>query len=328
VPWGAEGGILGSAAFLLKHRRPDGSLSVWQKILLDFKTNWGLLLMFLPVLVYYLMFSYAPMYGLQIAFKDYTMSEGILKSPWIGFRHFTDFFSSIYFGRLLRNTFVISFMDIVLGFPVPVIFALLLNELRGSFFKRTVQTISYMPHFISTVVIAGMIIDFCSRRGVINIILGAFNIGPIIFLTEAKWFPWVYVLSGIWQQFGWSSIVYLGALTAIDPQLYEAASIDGAGLWNKLVHITLASLLPTIMIMLILRMGHAFSIGAEKILLLYNGATYETADVIATYVYRKGLQEASYSFSAAVGFFNSIINFIMLISFNRISKKFTEVALF
>ena len=284
--------------------------------------------MFLPVLIYYGMFHYAPMYGMQIAFKDYTTYDGILKSPWIGFENFKVFFNSIYFFRLVRNTFVISFLDIILGFPVPIIFALFLNELRINSFKRTVQTISYMPHFISTVVICGMILDFCSRRGVINILIGFFGVEPIIFMTEPKWFPWVYVLSGVWQHFGWSSIVYLGALTAIDPQLYEAASIDGANLWHKLVHVTIAGILPTIMIMLILRMGQVFSVGSEKILLLYNGATYETADVISTYVYRRGLVEANYSFSAAVGFFNSIINFTMLLTFNRISKKVTEVGLF
>jgi len=302
--------------------------SVWHKVLRDFKTNWGLLVMFLPVLIYYGMFHYAPMYGIQIAFKDYTMFEGIHKSPWIGLEHFTSFFKSIYFSRLVRNTFIISFLDIVLGFPIPIIFALLLNELRINPFKRAVQTISYMPHFISTVVIAGMIIDFCSRRGLINIILGFFGIGPIIFLTQPQWFPWVYVLSGVWQHFGWGWIVYLGALTAIDPQLYEAASIDGANLWHKLIHVTIAGILPTIMIMLILRMGQVFSVGSEKILLLYNSSTYETADVISTYVNRRGLVEANYSFSAAVGIFNSVINFVMLLTFNRISRKVTEVGLF
>jgi putative aldouronate transport system permease protein len=284
--------------------------------------------MFLPVLIYYGMFHYAPMYGMQIAFKDYTMYEGIHKSAWVGFDHFRQFFNSIYFIRLVRNTFVISFLDIVLGFPIPIIFALLLNELRINPFKRASQTISYMPHFISTVVIAGMVLDFCSRRGVINILLGMAGIDPIIFMTEPKWFPWVYVLSGVWQHFGWGSIVYLGALTAIDPQLYEAASIDGANLWHKLLHVTIAGIMPTIMIMLILRMGQAFSVGSEKILLLYNASTYETADVISTYVYRRGLVEANCSFSAAVGIFNSVINFAMLLTFNRISKKVTEVGLF
>ena len=306
----------------------DRQFTVWYKIRRDFKTNWGLLLMFLPVLIYYVMFHYAPMYGMQIAFKDYTTYEGIHKSPWVGFDQFKQFFNSIYFIRLVRNTFVISFLDIVLGFPVPIIFALLLNELRINPFKRTVQTISYMPHFISTVVIAGMVIDFCSRRGLINILLGMAGIDPIIFMTEPKWFPWVYVLSGVWQHFGWGSIVYLGALTAIDPQLYEAASIDGANLWHKLVHVTIAGILPTIMIMLILRMGQVFSVGSEKILLLYNASTYETADVISTYVYRRGLVEANFSFSAAVGIFNSVINFVMLLTFNRISRKVTEVGLF
>ena len=306
----------------------EGRQPVWRKVSKDFKTNWGLLVMFLPILIYYGMFHYAPMYGLQIAFKDYTMYEGIFKSPWIGLEHFRSFFKSIYFIRLVRNTFVISFLDIVLGFPVPIIFALLLNELRINPFKRAVQTISYMPHFISTVVVAGMIIDFCSRRGLINIILGFFGIEPIVFLTVPPWFPWVYVLSGVWQHFGWGSIVYLGALTAIDPQLYEAASIDGANLWHKLVHVTIAGILPTIMIMLILRMGQVFSVGSEKILLLYNSATYETADVISTYVYRRGLVDANYSFSAAVGIFNSVINFVMLLTFNRISRKVTEVGLF
>jgi putative aldouronate transport system permease protein len=301
---------------------------VWRKIQKDFKTNWGLFIMFLPIIIYYGMFSYAPMYGLQIAFKDFNLADGIIRSPWAGLAHFRQFFGSLYTFRLIRNTFVINGMNLIFGFPVPIIFALLLNELRINPFKRAVQTISYMPHFISTVVVCGMILDFTSRNGIINIILGFFGIGPIIFMVEPSWFPWVFVLSEIWQQFGWGSIIYLGALTAIDPQLYEAASIDGAGLRHKLIHVTIAGIMPTIMIMLILRMGQMFSLGAEKILLLYSGATYETADVISTYVYRMGLLHANFSFAAAVGFFNSVINFTFLLTFNRISKKMTEISLF
>lgn len=302
-------------------------LPFWKKIVHDIKINRSIYFLLLPVIAYYFLFHYMPMYGVQIAFKEYTMSKGILGSPWVGFDHFQRFFKSIYFTRLIRNTFVISLMDLSLGFPIPIIFALLLNEIRSNIFKRTIQTFSYMPHFISIVVIAGLIIDFTSRNGLINDLRAMLGSQPIVYLNDPGKFRWVYVLSGIWQEFGWGSIIYLSALTGIDPQLYEAATIDGAGRFRKLIHITLTGILPTVMIMLILRMGRMMSVGSEKILLLYNGRTYETADVISTYVYRCGLQDANYSFSAAVGLFNSMINFTLIILFNRLSKEITDVAL-
>ena len=255
-----------------------------------------LLLMLLPALIWYIVFMYAPMYGAQIAFRDFSPVLGITGSKWVGFKYFTQFFKSEYFGRLIKNTLGISLYSIIVGFPIPIILALLINEVRGKFFKRSVQTVVYLPHFISTVVLVSMINT-------------------------------IYVLSDIWQSAGYGSIVYMAALTGIDPSLYEAATVDGASKWDKLIHITLPGLLPTIIIMLILRMGSIFSVGYEKIMLMYNPATYETADVISTYVYRRAFESGDYSFSAAVGLFNSVINFTIIVLFNKFSKKISEVSL-
>lgn len=287
-----------------------------------------LFLLLLPTLIWYAIFMYGPMYGLQIAFKDFVPSLGIHGSKWVGFKHFASFFKSEYFGRLIKNTLGISIYSIVVGFPVPIILALLMNEIGNKYFQKSVQTIAYLPHFISAVVVVSIINSLLSpTSGLLNQVIEFFGGDPVHFMAEPKYFKTVFVLSDIWQSAGYNSIVYLAALTSIDPSMYEAATVDGASKWDKLIRITLPSLLPTIMIMLILRMGSVFSVGYEKIMLMYNEATYETADVISTYLYRRAFKSGDYSFSAAVGLFNSVINFTVIQIFNKISAKVSEVSL-
>jgi putative aldouronate transport system permease protein len=293
----------------------------------DFIRNRTLYAMAAPFVLYFVLFHYIPMYGALISFKDFAPARGIWDSPWVGFKHFTEFFNSYYFGRLLRNTLVISFSSLAWGFPAPIILALLLNEVRSTFFKRTVQSLTYVPHFISIVVIAGMVIDFTQIRGVVNDLVTLFGGEKIAFLQEPKYFVPLYVITGIWQEVGWGTIIYLAALSSIDPGLYEAATIDGANRFQRLMHITFPSLLPTIMILFIMRMGNMMSVGHEKIILLYNPANYETADVINTFVYRKGLLEMSWSYSTAIGLFNSAVNFVFLIAANQISRMAKQTSL-
>lgn len=283
--------------------------------------------MALPVLAYYIIFHYGPMYGVIIAFKNFSPGRGILGSSWVGFQWFKDFFSSYYFGRLLRNTVLINVLNLIFSFPAPIILALLLNELRHERFKKTVQTVSYLPHFISLVVICGMIHDFTARDGIINDIVEWFGGERKTMLLEPGLFRPIYIISGIWQNVGWDSIIYLAALSSIDQELYEAAVIDGANRWKQTLHITLPGILPTIVILLIMRIGAMMNVGHEKIILLYNSNIYETADVISTFVYRKGLSQANYSYSAAVGLFNSIVNFVLIILANWFSRKATEISL-
>ncbi|WP_257345930.1 ABC transporter permease [Pseudalkalibacillus decolorationis] len=301
--------------------------SYWRRLAKDLKRNKNIYIMVLPVVIYYLVFHYGPMYGLQIAFKNFNTSEGIWASEWIGFDHFVEFFNSFYFWRLIKNTFLINFYELIFAFPAPIILALLLNEIRKMWFKRAVQTISYLPHFISVVVVVGMLVDFTARDGLINELLVGFGLEPISFLQEADWFRAVYIGSGIWQGIGWGSIIYLAAMSNINPALYEAARIDGAGRLKQALHITIPGIAPIIIILFILQMGSMLSVGFEKIILMYNPITYETADVISTYVYRKGILEASFSFSAAVGLFNAVINFSLLILANRISRRTSETSL-
>lgn len=286
-----------------------------------------LYLMLLPSVVYYLIFHYGPMYGAVIAFKQFSPFSGIFGSPWVGFQHFKDFYHSYYFWRLIRNTLSINLLDVIFGFPAPIILALLLNEVRNQVFKRTVQTITYMPHFVSLVVVVGLIIDFCSSRGLLNMIVTFFGARPIPFMTTPGLFQPLYVASGIWQHIGWGTIIYLAALSGIDPQLYEQAEVDGAGRFRKLLHITLPGLAPTIVILLILRCGRMMTVGFEKIMLMYNPSVYETADVISTFVYRKGLLDMSFSYAAAVGLFNSAISFTLLVIVNWISRRLNETSL-
>lgn len=293
----------------------------------DFAKNKNIYFLFIPVLVFYIVFQYFPIYGLTLAFKDFSPVRGILGSPWVGFDNFRRFFNSVYFGTILKNTLIISTYEIIFGFPAPIIFALLLNEVRNTFFKRTIQTVTYLPHFISTMVICGMILDFSLKGGLFNDLIAFFGGQRSDLLMQANMFRPIYIASGIWQGIGWGSIIYLSALTSIDPELYEAAYIDGANRFRQVLHITIPGIIPTITILLILKIGGLMSVGFEKIFLLYNPTTYGVADVISTFNYRKGLVDNDYSFSTAVGLFNSAINIVLLIMANTISKKVNENSL-
>lgn len=294
----------------------------------DLKMNLWKYIIILPVLVYLAIFCYKPMYGIIIAFKNYRVSLGIGGSPWVGFGQFKAFFNDVYFGRLLRNTFTISGLSILFGFPMPILLALLLNEIRVKWFKRTVQTISYMPYFISIVVTCGLIKAFCQSDGVLNDLIAFFGGSRANLLSDKKMFYPIYILSNIWQSIGWDSIIYLAALTGIDQEQYEAARVDGAGRLRQMISITLPGLMPTITILFILKMGGILNVGYEKILLLYQPLTYEVADVISTYVYRRGILEANFSYSTAVGLFNSVVNIFFLLLTNRLSKKINQTGLF
>ena len=296
-------------------------------ILLDIRRNKLLYAMLLPVLLYYAVFHYAPMYGAMIAFKDFSPRLGIWGSEWVGFEHFETFFTGAYFWRTIKNTILISLYELIFGFPAPIILALLLNEVKNAVFKRTVQTVTYMPHFISLVVICGIVKDFTSSEGVINDVIAFFGGQRTTFLLEPELFRSVYVSSGIWQHIGWGTIIYLAALTGIDPEQYEAARIDGAGRWKQMVNVTIPGIMPTIVILLILEIGRMMNVGFEKIILLYNPGTYETADVVSSYVYRVGLQDFNYSFSSAVGLFNSAVNFTLLVLSNWLSRKWNDTSL-
>ncbi len=293
----------------------------------DFQKNRYVYLMALPVVVYYILFHYMPMYGVIISFKKFTPALGIGGSPWVGFKYFRDFFGAYYFWRLIRNTVLLSFNNLLWGFPAPIILALLMNELRSSRYKRAVQSLTYIPHFISVVVVCGLLLEFSQMGGLINDIVSRFGGERVAFFQDPAYFRLFYIGSGIWQEIGWGTIIYLAALSAIDTQIYEAATIDGAGRWKKMLHITLPSIVPTIIILFIMRMGQMLTVGHEKIILLYNPTIYETADVISTFVYRKGLLEFSWSYSTAVGLFNSVINFTLLVLTNRISRRLSETSL-
>lgn len=293
----------------------------------DMRRNWSLYILALPVLVFYIIFCYKPMYGAVIAFMDYTPASGIGGSEWVGLDNFIRFFTSPYFGRLMKNTLLLSIYSIAFGFPAPIILALLLNEVRNARFKRFSQTITYLPHFISLVVACGMIKTFCLSDGLFNDIIYFFGGSRLPLLQDPGYFRTIYIVSSIWQEVGWGSIIYLSALSGVDSQLYEAASIDGAGKWKQLLHITLPSIQPTIIIMLILRIGSLMSMGYEKTILLYNPSTYSTADIISSYVYRAGLIEQDWSYSTAIGLFNSAINCVLLVAANRISRKSTDTSL-
>ena len=283
-------------------------------------------LMFIPVFAYYLIFHYYPMYGALIAFKNY-IPGGSFHCEWVGLKHFRAFFSSYYFPRLLRNTLLISFDSVLFGFPAPILLAFLLNELKSKRYKRIVQTVTYLPHFLSLMVVCGMILNFFSSGGFVNSIIVALGGERKNFLMDPACFRPLYIGSGIWQTIGWGSIVYLAALTGIDPSLYEAARIDGAGRFSQAVHITLPGIMPTIIVLLILKIGNLMNVGYEKIILLYNDLTMETADVISSFVYRKGLLNANYSYSAAIGIFNSIINFGLVIIANALSRTVKQTSL-
>ncbi|WP_238178121.1 ABC transporter permease [Paenibacillus contaminans] len=292
------------------------------------RKHWQLYLLIAPVVVYFLVFHYWPMYGVQIAFKNFIATKGIWGSPWVGFKHFERFFESYFFWRLIRNTLGISLYELAVGFPVPIILALMINEVRLKGYRKFVQTVTYAPHFLSTVVVVGMVMMFLSpNSGLVNTAIKALGGEPIPFMTQPEWFKTIYVFSGVWQQMGWSSIIYLAALAGIDPQLHEAARVDGASRMQRIWHVNLPGIRPTIVILLILNIGTLMGVGFEKVFLMQNSLNNESSDVISTYVYRSGILGAQYSFSAAVGLFNSLVNFILLLTVNRIAKKVNQVSL-
>lgn len=297
-------------------------------IVKDMKRNKMVYLMALPAIAMIILFSYLPMFGVIMAFENYKPKLGIFGSQFVGLKNFLDFFQSIYFVRVLKNTLILSGLQLVIEFPASVIFALLLNEIRLKWFKGTVQTISYMPNFISMVVVSGIIIDFSSSKGVLTSLVSQFTGSTQNLLSIPDYWRTLYIASDLWQGLGMGSIVFLAALSGIDQELYEAAVIDGANRWKQTLHVTMPGIMPTIIIMLIMRVGMMMSVGSEKTILLYNSQIYETADIISSYVYRKGLVEFNYGYSTAVGLFNSVINLMLLMITNHISKKASETSLF
>ncbi|MEQ2389221.1 ABC transporter permease subunit [Waltera intestinalis] len=297
--------------------------SPWKKIK---KCKYLYIMMLLPI-IYYILFHYLPLYGVLIAFKDYKIAKGVWGSPWVGFKWFEKFLADPYFWKLVKNTLLLNIYGLLWGFPVPILLALMLNEVTNAKFKRAIQTVSYLPHFISTVVVCGMVMNFLSLDGIINQIIAAFGFDKIQFMVLPEWFRTIFTASGIWQTCGWTSIIYLSALTSVDQEILEAAMIDGANRFQRIESVTLPSIAPTISIMLIMQIGRLMSLGYEKIILLYNGSTYETADVISTYVYRRGILSADFSYSTAVGLFQSVIGVILLVASNQISKKLSDSSL-
>lgn len=300
------------------------------------RNNWGkqfqvskyLLLMFLPCFLYYLLFKYLPIFGIVISFKDYNLFKGVWASEWVGLKHYYMLFENPDFFKLMRNTFLLGFYKLIFGFPAPIIFALLLNEVRLQVVKRFVQSVSYLPHFISNVIVVSMAMMFLSpSNGIINKILAAVGVGSINFLAESDWFRTIYVITEIWQGLGWESIIYLAALTAVSPELYEAAEMDGAGRFTKMRHVSIPGISMTIVILLILNIGKILEIGFEKVFLLYTPATYETADIISTYVYRVGLISGNFSYASAIDLFMGIIGLIFIYSANYFSRKLGDNSL-
>ena len=290
--------------------------------------NYELYLFFAPTLVYFLVFHYGPMYGVQIAFKDFIASRGILRSPWVGLEHFERLFNSFQFWALLRNTLVLSVYQLAATFPIPIVLALMLNHLPSDRFKRLVQTVTYAPHFISIVVLVGMLHAFLSpRSGIVNHAIRLAGSEPVMFMARAGWFRHVYVWSTVWQQSGWATIVYLAALAGISQDLHEAAIVDGATKLQRILHIDLPGIMPTATILLILNVGRLMQLGFEKAFLMQSPLNLETSEIIQTYVYKVGLLGAQYSFSAAVGLFNSAINLVLLLSVNRLARSAGQTAL-
>lgn len=299
------------------------------KVLKTIKKEYQLWLLALPVILFFLIFHYLPMYGVQIGFKDFIASKGITGSPWVGFKHFERFFSNYQFVRIIKNTIGLSLFQLIGHCPFPIIFALLLNQVRNKRYKKVVQTVTYAPHFISTVVLAGMVILFLSpSSGIINHILSLFGVESINFMSKPEYYKSIYVISGIWQNMGWKAIIYIAALSSIDPALYEAARMDGAGKLTLIRHIDIPSIMPTTVIMLIMDLGRIMNMDIQKSLLLQNDINLVSSEIVRTYVYKVGLIDAQYSYSAAVGLFNSVINIILLITVNQIAKRLSETSVF
>ena len=290
--------------------------------------NWELYLMFLPVLVFFIIFHYLPMYGVQIAFKKFSAVKGIWGSSWRGLYYFKRFFGSYQFTQLLANTLSLSLYSLAVGFPTPILLALMVNELRSERLKKVVQTVTYAPHFISMVVMCSIITLFLSpSSGIINRLIEKCGGEAVYFLGKPEYFKTIYVVSGVWQNVGWNSIIYLAALTAIDPMLHEAATIDGASRLQRLVHINLPGILPTAVVLLIMNCGSLMSVGFEKVYLLMNDLNRSSAEIISTYVYQRGLIDQDYSYASAVGLFNSVVNLVLLVLVNTISRRISETSL-
>lgn len=298
-----------------------------QRLKKDLKTNWQIYLMAIPFIVYFLVFNYAPMVGIVMAFQKYMIRKGIMGSAFVGMDNFMRFFNSTNFLRLMRNTLMISFYGLIFSFPLPIIFALCLNEVRNTRFKKIVQTISYLPYFISVVVVVSILFDFGKSTGVFTQAAEFFGWKGGALISSPEWFRTLYIGSNLWQHLGYNSIIFISALAAIDPTLYEAARIDGANRWQQTKYVTLPGIASTIVVLLILRLGQIMSVGYEKIILMYGPSTYETADVIASYVYRIGIINADYSYATAINLFNSIINLVILTTANWISRKVNETSI-
>jgi putative aldouronate transport system permease protein len=306
---------------------PGSQKSKFTKFKKSFLMNWQLYLFMVPAVLYFLIIHYVPMYGVQIAFKNFIANQGILGSPWVGLDHFERFFKSYYFWRLLKNTLLINLYQLLL-FPLPIIFALMLNEVRNGLFKKWSQTLTYAPHFISVVVVVGMIIAFLDpATGLINHLIVALGGQPIAFMTSPGWFRHIYVWSGEWQSLGWGTIIYLAALAGVNPELHEAAKVDGATRMQRILNINIPSILPTVVILFILNIGKFMSIGFEKVLLMQNSLNSETSDIIQTFVYETGLINGEYSFAAAIGLFDSVINIILLVTINQLARKTSDNSL-
>ena len=308
----------------IKKKKPH--IYTWKNIKKDMRMNWSLYLLVLPVITFFFLFEYKPMYGALIAFQDYRPAKGF-GAKWVGLKHFERFVKNPYFFRLVRNTLSINIKNLIFGFPAPIVLALILNEMKNSKFKTLSQTAMYLPHFISTVIICGLIVNFCRTDGFFNDIVAFFGGKRIPMLATKPLYQPIYVASGIWQGVGWGTIIYVAALTGIDHELYDAASVDGAGKWKQTLHVTVPGIAPTIITMLILRMGGLMGLGHEKTMLLYNEYIYDVSDVISTYVYRLGMTDQQYSYSTAVNMFGQVISITLLVVANKISRKVSETSL-
>ncbi len=297
--------------------------SYWRRTWKSYKRYKYMFILLLPALIWYVIFAYGPLYGIQLAFKDFVISKGINGSPWVGLKHFSSMINGAQdFHLIIRNTLVLSFYHLIFGFPAPIVLALLLNEVRMEIFKRIAQTLSYLPHFLSWVVVAGFMFTVLSpSSGIVNMIIGWFGVEPIYFVGKAQYFRFTLVMSAIWKEIGWGAIIYLAALAGINPQMYEAAVVDGASRFKQLLYITLPSLIPVISIMFILRIGHILDAGFDQVLNMYTPATYRVADILDTYVYRIGLEQMQFSFATAVGLFKNVIAFALVLFTNYIVKR-------
>lgn len=291
----------------------------------------ALILMFVPIFIYYIIFCYLPMAGLVMAFEDFKIGSGfagMFTSPWVGLKWFRQFFNSVFAWRIIRNTFLLSFYSLLFGFPIPIIFAICITQMRTQRFAKVAQVITYLPYFISTVVVVGMMTNFLSpSNGIINELIKRLGGKPINFMSNPAWFRRLYVISGSWQSFGFNSIIFVAAIMGIDPALYEAMKVDGATRWQQIIHLIIPMIADTVILLLIMTLGNLLNVGFEKVYLMYSPAVYETGDVIATYVYRQGIENKNFGYASAVGLFYSAVGFIFVLGSNTLSRKVTGSSL-